>query len=135
MNTSLEEALSKVEGDAAPVYQRLLQRIIPETSQERMDFAHFIALMIVRTPAMRRMVAEIYGRGIQIHNYAYATNPEAFETLVSDFERETGQKLDPATKEAVKQDMIDPSGRTTNAAARADLDRPEISGEPRSPFF
>jgi hypothetical protein len=112
MNTSLEEALSKVEGAAAPTYERLLQGVIPEVSQERMDFAYFIGLMYVRTPAMRRMVAEIYGRGIQIHNYAYATHPEAFETLMHEFESETGYKLDPAAKEDIKKGMIDPSGRT-----------------------
>lgn len=109
MDARLEEALSKVEGAAAPVYERLLQGIIPQASQECMDFAHFVALMHVRTPAMRRMFAEIYGR-VQIGNYAYATNPEAFETLIGDFENETGQKLDPADKEALKQRVIDPSG-------------------------
>ena len=111
MNTSLEEALSKIEGAAAPVYQRLVERAIPE-DQERMDFAHFTGVMIVRTPAMRRMMAEIYGRMLQIENYAYATNPEAFEGLVARFEKETGRKLEPGAKEAVKQAMIDPSART-----------------------
>jgi hypothetical protein len=112
MDTRLDEALSKVESAGALVYGRLLQGIIAEAPQERMDFAHFIAVMYVRTPAMRRMVAEIYGRGIQIEDYAYATNPEAFETLVRSYETETGQKLDAATKEAIKQRMIDPSGHS-----------------------
>jgi hypothetical protein len=110
MNTSLEQALSNVEGAAAPVYQRLLQRIIPDASQERMDFAYFIALMIVRTPAMRRMTAETYGQMLQVMNYAYATNPQAFETLIRDVEKESGKKLDSAAKDAIKQAMIDPSG-------------------------
>ena len=76
----------------------------------RMDFAHFTALMIVRTPAERRMTAETYGRMLQIKNYAYATHPQAFETLIRNFEKDTGQKLDSAAIEAVKQAMLDPSG-------------------------
>jgi Protein of unknown function (DUF4238) len=110
MNTSLEQALSKVEGAAAPVYQHLLQRIIPDASQERMDFAHFIALMIVRTPAMRRMTAETYGQILQVMNYAYATNPQAFEILIRDVEKKSGKKLDSGAKDAIKLAMIDPCG-------------------------
>jgi hypothetical protein len=63
MNTRIEEALSKIEGTAAPVYDTLLQGAIPKPSQERMAFSHFLGLMEARTPAMRRMRAEIYGRG------------------------------------------------------------------------
>jgi hypothetical protein len=110
MDTSIEEALSKIEGKAAPVYNTLLQGTIPGPSQERMDFSHFLGLMQARTPATRRMTAEIYGRGIQIHNYAYATHPEAFETFIHDYETKTGQKLDAATREDIKKRMIDPSG-------------------------
>jgi hypothetical protein len=43
--------------------------------------------MYVRTPAMRRMSAEIHGRGIQIMNYAYGTNPAAFDTLMRRIEK------------------------------------------------
>jgi hypothetical protein len=53
MDTRLEEAISKVEGAAAPVYDRLLQGVIPQDPKERMDFAYFTALMLVRTPGRR----------------------------------------------------------------------------------
>ena len=82
MDTRFEEFLSEVESAAAPVYKRLLRGVILKDSQARVDFAQFLALMHVRTPAMRRMHAEIHGRGIQIHNYAYASNPEAFDSLI-----------------------------------------------------
>jgi hypothetical protein len=37
---------------------------------------------------MRRMSAEIIGRGIQVQNYAYAAHDEAFESLIRQFEKE-----------------------------------------------
>jgi hypothetical protein len=58
---------------------------------------------------MHRMQAEIYGRGFQIQNYAYATHDQAFEELTLRVEKEMGLKMDAATKEAVRQSMIDPS--------------------------
>jgi Protein of unknown function (DUF4238) len=109
MDTRLEEAISKVEGAAAPVYDRLLQGVIPQDPKERMDFAYFTALMLVRTPGRRRMSAEIYGRLIQIKDYACATYPKSFQTYIRDLESKTGQKLDSAAREAVKQRTINPS--------------------------
>jgi Protein of unknown function (DUF4238) len=55
------------------------------------------------------MSAEIYGRLIQIKDYACATYPKSFQTYIRDLESKTGQKLDSAAREAVKQRMINPS--------------------------
>ena len=56
MDVRVEEHLAAVENSAAPVYEALLRAQIPgKSSQERADFATFLALMYVRTPAMRRM--------------------------------------------------------------------------------
>lgn len=112
MNTRIEEALSKIAGTAAPVCDTLLQGAIPKPSQERMAFSHFLGLMEARTPAMRRMQAEIYGRGLQIQNCAYAANNEGFESLIPRVGKEPGLKIDDATKEAIRQRMIDPSRQT-----------------------
>jgi hypothetical protein len=112
MNTRIEEALSKIEGTAVPGCDTLLQGAIPKPSQERMAFSHFPGLMEARTPAMRRMQAEIYGRGLQIQNCTCATNNEAFESLIPRVGKEPRLKIDNATKVAVRQRMIDPSGQT-----------------------
>jgi hypothetical protein len=62
MDTQIEEYLQSVESNAAPVYEALLRGEIPKDSQARVDFSIFLALMYVRTPAMRRMYAEGYSQ-------------------------------------------------------------------------
>jgi hypothetical protein len=109
MDTKIEEVLSEFEGRGVPAYEALLTGKVPKPSKERMYFSQFLGLMITRTPAMRSMYAEIIGRGIQIQNYAYAAHDEAFESLIRQFEKDTGQKIDEATKASLRQSMIDPS--------------------------
>jgi Protein of unknown function (DUF4238) len=72
-------------------------------------FSQFVALMIVRTPAMRRMYAEIIGRGFQIRKYAYTIHDQAFESLIRRVEKHSRQKLDEAIKARVRKKMLDPS--------------------------
>jgi len=110
MDTRLEEFLSQVESCAAPVYERLLKLRTPEDAQARFYFAQFLAIMHCRTTAMRRMAGEIQGRGAQILSYAYANNPQAFESLTRRFEQERGKKVDPLLKEKVRQAMLNPKG-------------------------
>jgi hypothetical protein len=109
-DTRLEELLSKVESNAAPIYRELLNGNIPKESQGRVDFAQFLAIMHVRTPAMRRMAGELIGRSAQILQYAYASNPKSFDALTKQVEAEKGEAMDPAIKEKVRQAMLDPSG-------------------------
>ena len=109
MDTRLEEFLSQVEGRAAPVYEGLLKGRLPQDPQARSNFAQFLALMHTRSTAMRRLAGEIRGRSAQIHSYAYASNPEAFEALTR---RVEGEKMDPVLKKKVRQAMLDPSGYT-----------------------
>lgn len=110
MDTRLEEFLANVESHAASVYEHLLRGQLPEDPQRRLDFAQFLAVMHTRTTAMRRIAGEIRGRGVQIRNYAYASDPKAFGALVRRFEKQKGQKVDPTLKERVRQAMLDPSG-------------------------
>jgi len=110
MDTTIEETFAKIEGAAAPVYEQLLSGEIPKDSQARVDFAVFVALMYARTPAMRRMAAEMYGRGLQIMTYAYAENDRVFESLMKRFEKDRDSPITDAMKERLRQDMLDPSG-------------------------
>jgi Protein of unknown function (DUF4238) len=109
MDTRLEEFLSQIESRAAPVYEALLKGLLPR-DQARADFAQFLALMHCRTTTMRRMAGEIHGRGAQIAAYAWASNPDSFETLTRSLEAEKGEKIDPALKEQVRQMMLKPQG-------------------------
>jgi hypothetical protein len=128
MNTQLEKYLSEIEGKAAPVYEALLRKEIPKNSQARADFSVFLALMCVRTPAMRRIWAEGYGRHLQIMNYAYAKDEKAFHALTRKYEEEQGITLDNETKNLVRESMIDPTDyvfeipkeRTLKALSAAD---------------
>jgi hypothetical protein len=82
MDTRVEDRLAVVESNAAPVYEALLRAEMPsKDSQARANFATFLALMHVRTPTMRRIYAEMMGRGIQIMSHAYGSHPKAFESL------------------------------------------------------
>jgi hypothetical protein len=109
MDTRLEEFLSQVESRAAPVYESLLTGRLPQNPQARWDFSQFLALMHTRTTAMRRMAGEIRGRSAQIHSYAYASNPKAFESLTRRIEAEKGEKMEPALKEKVRLAMLNPA--------------------------
>jgi hypothetical protein len=109
MDSTIEEHLASVENSAVSVYTALLRGEIPGESQERADFAHFVALMFSRTRAMRRMAAEGYGKFMQIMLYAYANDPDAFDSSIRRYEEETGQHLSPDQREHARQSMIDPS--------------------------
>ncbi len=112
MDTRIEDHLSTFESNAAPVYEALLRcQIPPAGSQARVDFASFLALMYVRTPAMRRMSGELYGRDLQIRAYAYGRDKRAFDALVDQAEKDGF--LEPLTeeqRERLRQDLADPSG-------------------------
>jgi hypothetical protein len=109
MDTRIEDYLAEVESNAAPIYRALLSGNIPGETQARADFAQFLALMYVRTPAMRRMAGEIQGRSVQIRNYAYATNPKAFDSLLRRVEKNGGPVLNTEEKEQLRQKFLDPT--------------------------
>ena len=110
MDTRIEAKLSEIESNAAPAYEMLLQGTVPGETQERMDFAVFLALMYLRTPAMRRMNAEMISRHMQIMCYAYGTDERAFDAMLRRFEEGTGRApLTAEQKERLRQDFIDPT--------------------------
>ena len=110
MDTRVEDFLAKMESNAAPAYDALLRAEIPKKdSQARADFATFLALMYVRTPAMRRMGAEMIGREMQIRCYAYGSNEKAFDALNRRAERDGMQPLNAEQKEKLRKTFLDPS--------------------------
>ena len=107
MDTSIEEHLSLIESCAAPVYEALLKgEIPPNQSQEKMNFAHFLGLMHVRTTSMRRMATESYGRFMQIMLYATAAHPDAFETSMRRYEQECGEIFDTEERADLRRTMM-----------------------------
>jgi hypothetical protein len=107
-NVDVEAYLSQVESIAAPIYERLLKGHIPN-GQARADFAQFLALMYLRTPAMRRDYAALMGRMIHTQNYAWGVHDEAFDSLMRKMEREKGEQYQTDERERFRQALIDPS--------------------------
>ncbi len=111
IDSTVDDFITENEGHAAPVYEALLRSEFPATgSRAHQEFAVFLAMMHLRTPAMRRMSAEIYGRGLQILSYASAQHPHSFSDIIREIEQEEGKPLDKKTKQRVRQTLIDPSG-------------------------
>jgi Protein of unknown function (DUF4238) len=138
MGTSIEEHLSLIESAAAPVYEALLRCEIPaDHSQDKMNFAHFLGLMYVRTTSMRRMATESYGRFMQIMLYATAAHPAAFETSMRRYEQERGELFDAEERAELRRAMMTgladyefsvPQERTFTVLGAADIIAPILSG-------
>jgi hypothetical protein len=62
----LDDWITNVEGKATPVYMKLLADKIPPYSQDKYDFAQYLALAYVRTRTMRRISLETIGQIMQV---------------------------------------------------------------------
>ncbi len=121
MDTRLEEFLSKFESRAAPVYEKLLQRELPQAGQAREVFARFLALSYTRTTTMRHLAGEIVGKSAQVHNYITASDPETFNSRMRIYEAETDKKLTSERKKRAKQNMLNPEGFRVEVAKESTL--------------
>ena len=122
MDTRVEDFLATVESKAAPTYEALLEGRAPaKGTQARVDFATFLALMYVRTPAMRRMGAEMVGRHMQIMCYAFGINEKAFDALNRRAEAAGCRDLSDEEKEKLRRDFLDPSGYVMQIAKERTL--------------
>lgn len=109
MDTQVEKYLSGIESNATPVYLALLRGELLGHDQQKADFSTFLALMLTRTPAMRRMYGEIHSRGLQITNFAYGSHDKAFAGLMKRYEAAEKVTLSDDLKEKVRASLLDPS--------------------------
>lgn len=106
-NTEIEDAISRIEGIGAP----LLQNVIDGeqlAGQKRYDFASFVAMMLVRTNAFRRLYAEIHGNMKMEKGYRIASNDSLFESTMERFQTDCG-KITDDQKQKLRATMLDPS--------------------------
>lgn len=106
-NTEIEDMIAKIEETAAP----LLQEVISGkdlSGQSRYDFASFVAMMLVRTNAFRRLYAEIHGNMRMARDYGIASNDALFETTMQRFQADCGEVTD-EQKQRLRAIMLDPS--------------------------
>jgi hypothetical protein len=66
MDPTPESFFSVLEGEAAPINNKMADGIMPRGS-DRETFGHFLGVMFVRSPGMRRMAAEVHKRGLETH--------------------------------------------------------------------
>ena len=135
MDTRLETYLSKVEGTAAPIYENLVRNDEIPTDQQRMDFAHFLALMYARTPTMRRLYGEMSGQMLQTLTYAYGSNDKVFAGMLKRYEADTGKKLTLEEAERLKSDFVDPSNYTIDIHKERTLEALNASDKLTPMFF
>lgn len=106
MDTTIEDLFSTMEGEAAPVYERLAKGELPKGT-DRETFGHFLGLVFTRTPGMRRFAPMVHKFGIETHIAAQAQIPKAFSALLKRME---AAGLDVSDPERLKRAMVDLSG-------------------------
>lgn len=106
-NTELEHVISRIEGKAAPLYDAVLAAE-SLSSQERYDFASFVALMFVRTNAFRRLYAELLGNMQMLKHFLIASDDSSFEFHMERFQADCG-KITDEQKQQLRSDMLNPS--------------------------
>lgn len=113
-DTRIEDHLSEVEDAATPVYNKLLADGPANLSvQQKADFAHFAALLHVRTVAARNDAARAIGQMSQIMTYAHAAHDGAFESMIRGLEADKGEKIPGDVKAKVRQWMLNPAQHYT----------------------
>jgi len=105
----LDDWITVVESKATSVYKKLLAGEIPPHSQDKYDFAQYLALAYVRTRTMRRMSVETIGQMMQVNHFAHAENSKAFEKGIASYEKARGAALTPEAKEELRESLLDPS--------------------------
>jgi len=130
IDTRIENFLSGVESMAAPIYESLLRDVVPKANtQLRADFATFLALTYVRTPAMRKTFADGLSRAIQIAGYVHPTNTEAFESITRSYEKEEGRVLSDEDKKRLRETLLDASDNVIEVPKERTLRALEAANE------
>jgi hypothetical protein len=100
---TLEEILSKVESEAAPVIKRLISGDLRFLEQDRANVLFFMAFFVGRTPFFCRMIegpmAEI-GKEVMLMS---ARQPDYFERTLREAQAQTGVEFTPEEVEDLRQ--------------------------------
>lgn len=124
-NDLIETWLADVEAKAKAPYEELLSGRIPQ-EQARADFSVFLASMYSRTPAMRRIYAEIQSAGMQLFTRAHMSNEEFFNQSLVDFEKEHGP-IDSEVKPKLRDFFMDKDNYEVQIDRQATIPALELS--------
>lgn len=108
-DNSIEAVIAQVEDLAMPGYQLLLTGCYPSDPRTRAGFAHFVALLYARTRVMRQMVADVYGRFMQIHLYVVGRDKRAFDQSMREYEEYLGRRITDEEREDYREALLNPS--------------------------
>lgn len=106
IDTTLEEILSKVESDAAPIYLDMTKGNLPRDGA-RDIMAHFLGIMFLRTKHMRRAYAITYGQFLQMKTQKLAQNKQIFDSLLNNLESQQGFQFSSKKRDQIRSDMAD----------------------------
>lgn len=106
-HTDIEDAIARIEETAAPLLGRVIGGAVL-SGQERSDFASFLAIMLVRTNAFRRLFAELHGNVKMLKDYLVASDDSMFEEQMERFQADCGEITD-EQKQKLRATMLDPS--------------------------
>ena len=88
----IEDALAKVEEQAAPALRKLLRQE-PLTELERDRFSYFLGIAMVRGPDFREQIQAYEEGWTKSHTSLLASNPVALENSLKKYERQRGMTL------------------------------------------
>ena len=129
----IEHWLAGVENSAVVPYEKLLRGEIPQ-AQERMDFATFLSSMFARSPAARRMSAQVMGAAHHAMMSVVLATPERFEAELRKFEAEKGP-IDPDIRTRLYDFARDTTKYSLGIHKEATLTALELSDDLQELFY
>ncbi len=103
VENTVEESLAKLEGDVAPLLDKLEQvRCLP-SDLERTALAEFVSTSFLRVPDFRNNIEQFYGRVGQMTMQMIAAQKAFFDQTVRRYEQERGEpvNLTEETRQAI----------------------------------
>ena len=107
-DTRLDDWITGVEGKSKPVYDALLKEQVPPYSQDKYDFALYLAVSYARTRTQRRIATETYGNFMQTMMYAMASNDQWFAREVKAYEEKHGKSVTDEEKQRLREVTLNP---------------------------
>ena len=104
----LEKVFSQIEGEAAPIHQKLSNGLKLNLS-EKESYSYFLALMYLRTPQIRHSISEIVGKLYEQQIFFTAKHERAFKNFLNQIEL---SGCDISDEQYIKDQLLDLSNNS-----------------------
>lgn len=115
-----EKLLAQIEGNAAPLWENLCTGKVL-VGEEREHIALFLAAQYLRSPSTVRAGAELMASFAHHTAQFIASDKDAHEQSVDNYEEETGKRISPKEREEMREFMSDPNNFSINVLRSAGL--------------